>query len=371
MERYLDGEELGAEEVAHALKDAVTRGELFPVACGVATKNLGTTALLDLLVEGVPSPAKKGAPIEVDGRDRRVRLQDDRRPVRRPDQRLPRAQGHGQGRLDARERARRTAKERIGTLLALQGKDHAHADEFGPGDIGAVAKLKDVQTGDLLLDAELDVELPKLDFPEPVMSFAVTPKAKGDEEKVAHVAAPPLRGGSDARPPPRPADGRAAALGPEPDARRGRGRPAASAASASTSSCTSRACRTSRRSAASRGRRAATRSRPAAAASSATATSCSSRSRATTGYEFVDKIVGGVIPQGFRPAVDKGIQEAMLHGELAGAPGPGRPRAARRRLVPHGRLVGDGVQDRRLDGVQGRVREGRARCCSSRSWSSR
>src|ERR671924_2168170 len=66
MERYLEGEELGTEEVAHALKDAVTRGELFPVACGVATKNLGTTALLDLLVEGVPSPAKKGPPIEVD-----------------------------------------------------------------------------------------------------------------------------------------------------------------------------------------------------------------------------------------------------------------------------------------------------------------
>src|SRR5438132_4365371 len=68
MERYLEGEELGVEEVAHALKDAVTRGELFPVACGVATKNLGTTALLDLLVEGVPSPAKKGSPsgLEVD-----------------------------------------------------------------------------------------------------------------------------------------------------------------------------------------------------------------------------------------------------------------------------------------------------------------
>ena len=67
MERYLEGEELGVDEVAHALKDAVTRGELFPVACGVATKNLGTTALLDLLVEGVPSPAKRGSPIDVDG----------------------------------------------------------------------------------------------------------------------------------------------------------------------------------------------------------------------------------------------------------------------------------------------------------------
>src|SRR5919108_1414815 len=67
MERYLDGQELSVDEVAHALKDAVTRGEVFPVACAVATKNLGTRALLDLLVEGVPSPARKGAPIDVDG----------------------------------------------------------------------------------------------------------------------------------------------------------------------------------------------------------------------------------------------------------------------------------------------------------------
>src|SRR5207237_7020939 len=56
---------------------------------------------------------------------------------------------------------------------------------FGPGDIGAVAKLKETMTGDLLLDAEKQVELPQIGFPEPVMSFAITPKAKGDEEKVA------------------------------------------------------------------------------------------------------------------------------------------------------------------------------------------
>ena len=65
MERYLEGEELGVEEVAAALKSAVTRGAIFPVACGVATKNLGTTALLDLLVEGVPSPAKRGSTVDV------------------------------------------------------------------------------------------------------------------------------------------------------------------------------------------------------------------------------------------------------------------------------------------------------------------
>ena len=96
MERYLEGEELDPHDVASALKAAMTRGEVFPVACGVATKNLGTHALLDLIVEGVPSPAKKGAPIDVDGAATGgSRLQDDRRPVRRQDQPLPRPQGHG------------------------------------------------------------------------------------------------------------------------------------------------------------------------------------------------------------------------------------------------------------------------------------
>src|SRR4029077_244033 len=66
MERYLGGEEIPAEDIASALKNAVTRDEIYPVSCGVATKNLGTHALLDLIVEGVPTPAKKGAPIETD-----------------------------------------------------------------------------------------------------------------------------------------------------------------------------------------------------------------------------------------------------------------------------------------------------------------
>src|SRR5262249_16351172 len=81
--------------------------------------------------------------------------------------------------------ARTHSKERVGTLLELQGKEHENAQGFGAGDIGGVAKLKDVATGDLLPDREVDVELPDLKLPEPVMSFAITPKAKGDEEKMA------------------------------------------------------------------------------------------------------------------------------------------------------------------------------------------
>ena len=106
MERYLEGEELDAAGGRGALKAAVTSGDVFPVACGVATKNLGTHALLDLLVEGVPSPAKKGSPIDVDGAARRgVRLQDGRRSVRRPHQPLPGPEGHGHRRHGARQPA--------------------------------------------------------------------------------------------------------------------------------------------------------------------------------------------------------------------------------------------------------------------------
>ncbi|MGB2899224.1 MAG: elongation factor G [Candidatus Acidiferrum sp.] len=185
MERYLEGQELSPEEVAKALKDAVTRGEVFPVACGVASKNLGTTAVLDLLVEGVPSPARKGAPISVDGAETaafvfktiadpfagRINVFRVLNGTLKGDSTIVNARSH--------------AKERLGQLMQLEGKEHVQVTEFGEGDIGAVAKLKETQTGDVLMDAEHQVELPQIGFPEPVMSFAVTPKAKGDEEKMA------------------------------------------------------------------------------------------------------------------------------------------------------------------------------------------
>src|SRR5262249_26674468 len=170
MERYLDGEELGADEVAHALKDAVTRGELFPVACGVATKNLGTTALLDLLVEGVPSPARKESPIDVGGGPAAFVFKTIADPFAG---RINVFRVLG-GTLNADStvvNARTHNKERVGQLLEMQGKDHTQVSELVAGDIGAVAKLKDTMTSDLLLDAEREVELPKIDFPEAVMSF--------------------------------------------------------------------------------------------------------------------------------------------------------------------------------------------------------
>src|SRR5438046_943543 len=138
MERYLDEQELSPEEVAKALKDAVTRGEVFPVACGVASKNLGTTALLDLLVEGVPAPARKGAPISVDGGGTaafvfktiadpfagRINVFRVLNGTLKADANVVNARVH--------------AKERIGQLLEVQGKDHMQVAELSEGDIGAV-----------------------------------------------------------------------------------------------------------------------------------------------------------------------------------------------------------------------------------------
>jgi elongation factor G len=319
MERYLDGQELGEEEVAAALKTAVTRGELFPVACGVATKNLGTTAMLDLLVEGVPSPAKKGAPIEIEGAGTSVfvfKTVADPFAGRINIFRVLRGEVDHDSTL---ANVRTHSKERMGSLLALQGKDHENASEFGEGDLGAVSKLKDVMTGDLLLDSDSEVELPSLDFPEPVMSFAITPKAKGDEEKVAQS----LRRLSEEDPTlimrrdPQTGEQLLSGMtqmhvevavdrlkrrfGVEVDLRQPR----------------VPYLETIRKESKGHGRY---KKQTGGRGQFGDCHIVLEPLEGHTGYEFVDKIVGGSIPQGFRPAVDKGIQEAMQTGELAGAP---------------------------------------------------
>jgi elongation factor G len=319
MERYLEGEELGTEEVAHALKDAVTRGELFPVACGVATKNLGTTALLDLLVEGVPSPAKRPASIDVNGAGTaafvfktvadpfagRINLFRVLSGTLTSDATLVNARSH--------------SKERVGALLALQGKEHEPSKEFGAGDIGAVAKLKDTTTGDLLLDTERELELPSLDFPEPVMSFAVTPKAKGDEEKVATSLRrlaeedPTLVLRRDAQTGDQLLSGMSQ-IHVEVAVDRLRSR---FGVDVELHQPHVPYLETIRRESRARHRY---KKQPGGRGQFGDCEIVVEPLPEREGYEFVDEIVGGVIQQSFRPAVDKGIQEAMQHGELAGAP---------------------------------------------------
>ena len=319
MERYLDGQELSAEEVAHALKDAVTRGEVFPVACGVATKNLGTTALLDLLVEGIPSPAKKGSPIEIGGDGTAAFVFKTIADPFAGRINVLRVLG---GKLSSDStvvNVRAHSKERIGQLLLMQGKEHTHAPELVNGDIGAVAKLKDTTTGDLLLNAEREVEHPEIDFPEPVMSFAVTPKSKGDEEKMGtalrrlHEEDPTLNLRRDQQTGEQLLTGMSqmhvevavarmqSRFGVEVDLHQPR----------------VPYLETIRSEAKAQGRY---KKQTGGRGQYGDCKIVLEPIEGHQGYEFVDQIVGGVIPQSFRPAVDKGIQEAMQHGGLAGAP---------------------------------------------------
>src|SRR5881227_2927957 len=322
MARYLEGEELPTEDVAAALKGAVTRDELYPVACGIATKNLGTSALLDLLVEGVPSPARKGTTIEFGDAKQAVfvfKTIADPFTGRISCFRVLAGPVTGDTTLvDPRTHA----KERLGQVLLMQGKDSETVEALGIGDLGAVAKLKDVVTGDVLVDHEVAVEPPHIDFPEPVMSFAVSPKAKGDEEKMATG----LRRLSEEDP--------TLLLRRDPQT----GEQLLSGLSQMQVEVAVDRLRsrfhvdvelhpprvpykeTIRKEARARHRYKKQTGGRGQFGDCEILIEPMQAGEGEPEYEFVDKIVGGVISQGFRPAVDKGVREAMEHGELSGAP---------------------------------------------------
>ncbi len=191
MERYLEGEEISHEEIVTALKDGTNHGSLFPVTCGIATANLATNRVLDAIVEDLPSPVKHGA-IDADGH---LLEPDDSKELfayvfkTRADPFAGRInlfrvyQGvikHDSQLLNTRAHA----KERIGQLISFDGSQNGHVEEFGAGDIGAVAKLKETRAGDWLAARDEPIQLPSIKLPAAVMAFAVEPRAKGDEEKM-------------------------------------------------------------------------------------------------------------------------------------------------------------------------------------------
>jgi elongation factor G len=191
MERYLEGEEISHAEIVTALKDGTNHGHIFPVTCGVATRNLATNRLLDAIVEDLPSPVKHGGltvgemtldPVEdkelfayvfktrADPFAGRINLFRVYQGVLKQDSQVLNTRAH--------------AKERLGQLLTFEGGQTGHVTEFGPGDIGAVAKLKETRAGDWLASRDEPIVMPSIKLPAPVMAFAVTPQSKGDEDKV-------------------------------------------------------------------------------------------------------------------------------------------------------------------------------------------
>ncbi|HEY7966248.1 MAG TPA: elongation factor G [Solirubrobacteraceae bacterium] len=191
MERYLEGEEISHEEIVEALKRGTNHGSIFPVVCGVATRNLGTNRLLDAIVEDLPSPVEHGGfetdevtlepsadaelfayvfKTRADPFAGRINLMRVYQGTLKHDTQVTNTRAH--------------SKERIGQLMVFAGKGIGNADEFGPGDIGGVAKLKDTRAGDWLAARDEPIRMPAERMPAPVMAFAIEPKTKGDEDKV-------------------------------------------------------------------------------------------------------------------------------------------------------------------------------------------
>jgi elongation factor G len=331
MERYLEGEEIDHDEIVTVLKQGVTAGKIFPVTCGVATKNLGTSRLLEALVEDLPSPAMRGSvtAIDTEGEEVDVAPDEDGELVAYVFKTL--ADPYA-GRLNLFRvhsgvlkgdsqvsNATRRAKERIGQLLVSQGKEHEQVDELGAGDIGAVAKLKETRAGDVLASKDTKLTFPPLDLPAPVMAFAFEPKTKGDDEK----AAAAIRRLEEEDP----------TLDVHRDQQTGE-QIIAGLTQVHVEVIVDRMkerfgaeinlkpprvpyLEAARKPAKAHGRY---KKQTGGRGQFGDCHIEIEPGEPGTGFEFEDAIKGGVIPKGFIPAVEKGIAEAMQHGVLAGYP---------------------------------------------------
>ncbi len=331
MERYLDGEPIDHAEIVTVLKQGVTAGRIFPVTCGVATRNLGTNRLLGALVEDLPSPAMRGAvaargeggeAVEIapeedgplvayvfktlaDPYAGRINLLRVYRGTLRSDSQAVNVSRH--------------EKERVGQLGRPLGAELAPVDELGAGEIGAVAKLKHTQAGDVLCESQEAIAFPPLALPAPVMTFAYEPKSKGDEEK----AAAAVRRLSEEDP----------TLDVHRDAQTGE-QIVAGLTQIHVEVVVERMKRrfgaeielhpprvpyqeTIRRPA-----EAHARYKKQSGGRGQFADCKIEIEPAGDGVEleFVDRIKGAAIPGGFIPAVEKGVEEAMRHGTVAGYP---------------------------------------------------
>src|SRR5215208_4627857 len=331
MERYLEGEEIDHDEIVTVLKRGVTDGKIFPVACGVATKNLGTTRLLEALVEDLPSPAMRGALTAIGEDGEAIEIPPDEEGELIAYVFKTHADPYA-GRLNYFRvcsgvltadsqvtNATRRAKERVGQLLVSQGKEHQQVSELGAGDIGAVAKLKETRAGDVLADKDRRISFPPLDLPAPVMAFAFEPKTKGDEEKGASAIRrlgeedPTL----DVHRDPQTGEQIIAALTQihvEVITDRMKER---FGAEINLKPPRVPYLESIRKSAKAHGRY---KKQTGGRGQFGDCHIELEPGEAGTGFDFVDAIKGGVIPKGFIPAVEKGIAEAMQHGTLAGYP---------------------------------------------------
>ncbi len=335
LERYLEGTELTNEEIMKGVREGSLTRRFIPVICGSATLNIGASQLLDALLLCLPSPEDMSRISPIRGKNPK----DGKEAERKPSETDPLTAYvfktvadpyagkmsifrvySGVLRADSTVLNSKTgAKERIGQVFYLQGKKHIPTQEVGPGEIAAVVKLKDTNVGDTLCEEHHPLVLEKVKFAEPLISYAIAPKTKGDEEKVSVginrllEEDPTLRFSRDEESKEMILSGMGQVhLEVALDKLK---RKFGVEVAMKTPKIPYR--ETIRAFAKGQGRY------KKQSGGRGQYGDCWIELEPLTrggGYEFVDRIVGGVIPQQYRGAVEKGIVEAMHEGVIAGYP---------------------------------------------------
>ena len=193
MEKYLESDSLSHEELLTGLRVGVAEGELFPIFCVSAAKNFGVPQLLDGIVDLVPPPTKR--PLKIPGSERTLEADPSKSPVAKVFKNV--SESHVgdmlflrvyQGTLTAGSdvyNATRSASDRLGAFFFLQGKNRTDTTKVCAGDMAAVVKLKSAHIGDTLCDKSAVVQIPKTEYPGPSVVAAIAAASKGDEDKIA------------------------------------------------------------------------------------------------------------------------------------------------------------------------------------------
>ena len=333
MDKYLEGGELDADDIRLGIRLRTLANEVVPTFCGSAFKNKGVQAMLDAFIEYMPSPTDVPAITgHLDDKDETIaeRPADDKAPFAALGFKI--ATDPFVGNLtffrvysgvlktgDTVYNPVKGKKERVGRIVQMHANSREEIKEVYAGDIAAAIGLKDVTTGDTLCDPKAVITLEKMDFPEPVISVAVEPKTKADQEKMgvalgklAHED-PSFRVHTDEE------SGQTIISGMgelhleiiidrmmrEFGVNANIGNPQVAYREAITKTVEHEA--KFARQSGGRGQygHVFLRLEPR---------------KPGAGYEFVDDITGGAIPKEFIPAVDKGVQEQMRSGVLAGYP---------------------------------------------------
>ncbi len=332
MEKYLEDGELSNEEIRNGIRVQTINNEIVPMFCGSAFKNKGVQALLDAFIHYLPAPidvpAIKGT--DEDGEVEIIRESSDNQPFAALAFKIATDPFVGNltffrvysGVLKSGDfvyNSSKGKKERIGRIVQMHSNEREEIKEVCAGDIAAAIGLKDVTTGDTLSDLGDKVVLERMEFPEPVISLAVEPKTKADQEKMGIALGklanedPSFRVASDEE------SGQTIISGMgelhldiivdrmmrEFDVECNVGAPQVAYRETITTLVENEHKFAKQSGGRGQYGHVYLRIEP---------------QEAGAGYEFVDEIKGGVIPKEYIPAVDKGVQEQMQNGVLAGFP---------------------------------------------------